>query len=101
MMLFSQALLLCKKEMIYRDAGVAVRQVLARAGAGDRLGNESLLLESQHNNDEIHPDNYTRLNINLQPSTAVFDRWRLYKIHHFAVVAENWNNLTKKVEPRL
>ena len=94
----SQALLLCKKEMIYRDAGVAVRQVLSRVvGTGDKR-NESFIIEEERINEEIHPDNYTRLSLDgLQPSTAVFDRWRLYKIHHFAIVAEDWRDLTSQV----
>lgn len=93
-----QALLLCKKEMIYRDAGVAVRQVLSRVvGTGDKR-NESFIIEEERINEEIHPDNYTRLSLDgLQPSTAVFDRWRLYKIHHFAIVAEGWKDLTNQV----
>ena len=81
--LVSQALLLCKKEMIYRDAGVAVRQALSGNITDTEVG--------------LHPEHYDRLDLDLDPSTAVFDRWRLYRIHHFAVVAEQWPDLSKQV----
>ena len=81
--LVSQALLLCKKEMIYRDAGVAVRQALSGNITDTEVG--------------LHPEHYDRLDLDLDPSTAVFDRWRLYRIHHFAVVADQWPDLSKQV----
>ena len=81
--LVPQALLLCKKEMIYRDAGLAVRQALSGNITDTEVG--------------LHPEHYDRLNLDLEPSTAVFDRWRLYRIHHFAVVADQWPNLSKQV----
>ena len=84
--LFSQALLLCKKEMIYRDAGVAVRQALSGNITDTEVG--------------LHPEHYDRLDLDLDPSTAVFDRWRLYRIHHFAVVADRWSDLSKQVTTR-
>ena len=44
---------------------------------------------------ELHPENLTRLRLttNLNPSEAVFDRWRLFKIHNFGVKAERWAEL--------
>ena len=75
--------MLCKKEMIYRDAGLAVRQALSGNITDTEVG--------------LHPEHYTRLALDLDPSTAVFDRWRLYRIHHFAVVAEQWPDLSKQV----
>ena len=89
--------------MIYRDAGVAVRQALAGNKSDAEVG-------------ELHPEHFTRLELGLAPDTAVFDRWirmmmmmmimmmvmmmirwRLYRIHHFAVVAEQWPALTRQV----
>ena len=90
--------------MIYRDAGVAVRQALAGNRSDTEVG-------------ELHPEHFTRLELGLAPDTAVFDRWmmmmmmmimmmvmmmmmirwRLYRIHHFAVVAEQWPALTRQV----
>ena len=48
--------------MIYRDAGVAVRQALAGNRSDAEVG-------------ELHPEHFTRLELGLAPDTAVFDRW--------------------------
>lgn len=90
---FEQALLLCKREMIYRDAGVAIKQALSHVGA-----NSSIEARGQNDGEElgIHPENFTRLQLSLEPSEAAFDRWRLFKIHNFAVKADKWPELSKQ-----
>lgn len=45
----------------------------------------------------LHPAQLTRLELKLDPATAVLDRWRLYRIHHFAVVGDAWSELTQQV----
>ena len=45
----------------------------------------------------LHPAQLTRLQLQLDPATAVLDRWRLYRIHHFAVVGDAWSELTRQV----
>lgn len=80
--------------MIYRDAGVAVKQILFN---GNRNG--SFISHEDNFVDEVglHPEQFTRLKTSLDPDTAVYDRWRLYRIHHFAVVADQWKQLTQQV----
>ena len=84
--------MLCKKEMIYRDLGLGTREALA--------------LHSNHTNNlpphpdpevGLHPDKYTKLSLQLEPSDGVYDKWRLYKIHNFVVKADKWSELARQV----
>ena len=84
--------MLCKKEMIYRDLGLATKEALA--------------LHSNHTNKlapppdpevGLHPDHYSKLSLELEPSEGVYDKWRLYKIHNFVVKADKWSELARQV----
>ena len=81
-------------QMIYRDAGVAVRRVVGGAATNNSLELAAAVAGADEKL-ELHPENLTRLRLttHLNPSEAVFDRWRLFKIHNFAVKAERWAEL--------
>ena len=80
-----QALLLCKREMIYRDSGLGIRQALQSNSSQEDL------------EVGVHPEVYNKLSLSLEPSQGVYDKWRLYKIHNFVVVADQWAELSKQV----
>ena len=80
-----QALLLCKREMIYRDTGLGTRQALHSNSSRQDL------------EVGLHPDTYNKLSLSLRPSLGLYDKWRLYKIHNFVVVGDQWTDLAKQV----
>ena len=84
--------MLCKKEMIYRDLGLGTKEALA--------------VHSNHTNKlapppdpevGLHPADYIKLSLELEPSEGVSDKWRLYKIHNFVVKADKWSELARQV----
>jgi len=85
---FEQALLLCKREMIYREAGVAVKRALEQL-------NENMTLQIDAPNreidDEEHPAEMSSLPMHAQLDQGVYDRWRLFKVHNFAVTGDKWS----------
>jgi len=95
---FEQALLLCKREMIYREAGVAIKQALGRVSNSSSERNSSLLDNLGGNEPEVsvHPANISRLRLDMEPSQAAYDRWRLFKVQNFAVRATDWPDLSRQ-----
>ena len=104
-----QALVLCKKEMIYRDLGLGTREALALHG-----NHSSQLVLPVDPEVGRHPDQFTKLELRLEPSegamlslnvssapfvlcVGVYDKWRLYKIHNFVVKADKWSELARQV----
>ena len=87
--------MLCKKEMIYRDLGLGTKEALAL-----HSNHSHKLVPSATPPDPevgLHPAEYTKLSLQLEPSEGVYDKWRLYKIHNFVVKADKWSELAKQV----
>ena len=63
---FEQALVLCKKEMIYRDLGLATREALALALEGNQSSQQ--VLPPPDPEVGRHPAQWTKLGLRLEPS---------------------------------
>ena len=63
---FEQALVLCKKEMIYRDLGLATREALALALEGNQSSQQ--VLPPPDPEVGRHPAQWTKLALRLEPS---------------------------------
>ena len=72
--------------MIYRDTGLGTKQALHSNST------------QQDVEVGLHPETYNKLSLSLLPSHGVYDKWRIYKIHNFVVVGNNWSELSKQVD---
>ena len=89
---------------------MAVKRALETAIGGNKSiaiasGGRGHLGDSDPNmsdDDEEHAENVTALNLRLEPTEGAYDRWRLFKIHNFAVTADRWAELShQKVIPSI
>ena len=87
--------MLCKKEMIYRDLGLGTKEALAlHSNQTNKLAHSVPQPDPEVG---LHPAEYTKLSLELEPSEGVYDKWRLYKIHNFVVKADKWSELARQV----
>ena len=63
---FEQALVLCKKEMIYRDLGLATREALALALEGNQSSQQ--VLPAPDPEVGRHPAQWSKLGLRMEPS---------------------------------
>ena len=75
---------------------MAVKRALDKAAGGNKSVAVAAMKDDKKEVVGDHPNNATKQQLRLEPTEGAFDRWRLFKIHNFAVKADRWQQLSNQ-----